>query len=451
MTAVDDIGVPGWAPSDAVIAAEQSVIGYAIQSRGAAETAAEIVRAQDFYVPRHQLVFEAVTALIDDGKDVDPVAVLGELTRRDTVRQVGAGPGLADLMSRAGTGELRYCAGVVRDDAMRRAISEIGPLIGQVTASADFDLDRHVDLIRQRLDAATSRVTGDRLPTIGEIVLRRLDELESDLPVDSVELPYADLQVMLSGLRPGQVVVIGARPGVGKTISGLDFARHAAMRLKLPTLFFSLEMSESEIGDRSLAAESKVGLKAIRENELSKDDWDRIARKQDAIQLAPLVVDDSAHCTLGRIRARLRGMARTDPARLVVVDYLGLMEAPKADNRERQVAELSRGIKLLAKEFKVPIVALSQLNRESTKRNDRRPTMSELRDSGAIEQDADIVILLHREDAYDKESPRAGEMDVIVEKNRNGPTGVVTVAFQGHFARAVDMAKPAWSPTGGLS
>jgi replicative DNA helicase len=162
------------------------------------------------------------------------------------------------------------------------------------------------------------------------------------------------------------------------------------------------------------------------------------------------VIDDSARCTLGRIRARLRGMSRSQPARLVIVDYLGLMEPPRADNREQQVAAMSRGMKLLAKEFGVPIVVLSQLNRESTKRTDRRPAMSDLRDSGCVEQDADVVILLHRDDADEKEHPRAGTMDLIVAKNRNGPTGVVTVAFQGHYARAVDMARE-WSPTAGLS
>jgi replicative DNA helicase len=450
VTAMDDIEIPGWAPADAVIAAEMALVGAAIQSRRDAEAAAETVSPADFFRPKHQLVFEAVVDLIGEGSDVDPVSVLKELTRRGTVGKVGAGPGLQELMAYAGTATVQYAARLVRDDAIRRHVTEVGMLIGQLTSRGEFDLDRDVDLIRERLDKATARVTGDPLVTIGEVIMRRLDELESGVRVEAVEAPYSELQDMLAGLRPGQVVVIGARPSVGKSVVAMDFARNAAIRLGLPTLFLSLEMTHGELADRALAAEAKVDLQKIRDNNLTAEDWDALGRKADGVLNAPLVVDDSPHCTLGRIRARLRGMARTTPARLVIVDYLGLMDAPKADSRERQVAELSRGLKLLAKEFHVPIVALSQLNRESTKRQDRRPSMSELRDSGAVEQDADIVILLHREDAYEKESPRAGELDLIVEKNRNGRTGTVTVAWQGHYARAMNMAAE-WTPHGAVS
>lgn len=450
MTAMDDIEIPGFGPSDAVIAAEMALVGAAVQSRANAEAAAETVTAADFFRPRHQLVFEAVVGLIDQGCEVDPVSVLHELTRRGTVTQVGGGAALSDLMAYAGTASIGYAAKVVRDDAIRRSVAEVGALISQLTSRGEFDLDRDVDLIRDRLDKATARVTGDELVTIGEVVMRRLDELETGAAVEAVEAPYLELQDMLAGLRPGQVVIIGARPAIGKSTVAMDFARNAAIRLGLPTLFFSLEMTHAELADRALAAEAKVDLEKIRDNKLSPEDWDALGRKADGLLNAPLVVDDSPHCTLGRIRARLRGMARTNPARLVVVDYLGLLDAPKADSRERQVAELSRGMKLLAKEFSVPIVVLSQLNRESTKRHDRRPTMSELRDSGAVEQDADIVILLHREDAYEKESPRAGELDLIVEKNRNGRNGTVTVAWQGHYSRAMNMAAE-WTPHGVVS
>lgn len=450
MTTMEGIEIPGLGPSDAVIAAEMALVGAAIQSRAAAEAAAETVSSADFFRPRHQLVFEAVIALTDEGADVDPVSVLKELTRRGTVGQVGAGPALSDLMAQAGTASIGYAAKVVRDDAVRRSVAEVGMLISQLTARGDFDLDRDVDLIRERLDKATARVTGDPLVTLGEVVMRRLDELEKGVQVESVEAPYLELQDMLAGLRPGQVVIVGARPSVGKSTVAMDLARNSAIRLGLPTLFLSLEMTHSELADRALSAEAKVDLQRIRDNKLTDEDWEALGRKSDGVLSAPLVVDDSPHCSLGRIRARLRGMARTTPARLVVVDYLGLLDAPKADSRERQVAELSRGLKLLAKEFHVPIVALSQLNRESTKRQDRRPTMSELRDSGAVEQDADIVILLHREDAYEKESPRAGELDLIVEKNRNGRTGTVTVAWQGHYSRAMNMAAE-WTPHGVVS
>ncbi|MEV4001011.1 replicative DNA helicase [Actinomadura sp. NPDC049753] len=437
----DDITLPGLQPTPAVVAAEMAVLGAAIERKAAAETAAEHVLPADFWNPQHQLVAEAVETLIGAGDPVSPVSVMKALADAGArFGEGGPGPFLFRLMEHR-SADVVYDARIVAKDAIRRRVLQAVHRAAQIAARSDFEPDEDLDLIRQGLDAATSGFTGEQLPTIGEIVLRRLDEIEhGKADDDAVELPYADLQALLNGLRPGQVVIIGARPSVGKTVVGLDVARFAAIRRGLPTLFFSLEMSSAELADRLVAAEARVNLHAIRARNLKDDDWHRIADRTTDIGGAPLVIDDNPACTLARIRARLRGMARTRPARLVVIDYLGLMDAPRADSRERQVAELSRGLKLLAKEFSVPIVALSQLNRESTKRNDRRPTMSDLRDSGAVEQDADIVILLHREDAYEKESPRSGEIDLIVDKHRAGPTGTVTAAFQGHYARVMDMA-----------
>lgn len=442
MTAVDDaITVPGWSPSEAVIAAEQSVIGSVIQSRAAAETASGIVRAQDFYVPRHQLVFEATTALIEDGQDVDPRAVLKELTRRGTLTKVGAGPGLIDLMAYAGIGSLRRDAATVRDDAIRRAISELGPFIGQVTGSGDFELEHHVDMIRKRFEDAIAPIIGTDEPRmVGDLLLEVLEDLERPLTAeDMLPPPYQDLERILPGARPGQLIVIGARPSIGKSLVSLDLARAAAVRLRMPTLMFSMEMTHDEIMYRLLAAEATVNLERFNKHELTGDDWSRISKVQERIFAAPLAIDDASKCTVARIRARIRGMARKDPARLIIVDYLGLMETGRAETRERAIADITRDLKNAAKELKVPIVLLSQLNRQSEHRPDKKPAISDLRESGAIEQDADVIILLHREDFYDKESPRAGELDLLVLKNRNGPTGTVTVAFQGQYGRAADM------------
>lgn len=436
----DAIELPGLPPVPAVIAAEMAVLGAAIERRADAETAAEHVTPADFWNPQHQLVAEAVESLIEAGDPVNPVAVMKTLADRGA-RFGESGPGvfLHRLMEHR-SADVVYDARIVATDAARRRVLTAAARATQIAGRSDFDPDTDTDRIRADLDAATSGYTGEQLPTIGEVVIRRLDELENGRDGDAVELPYAELNDLLNGLRPGQIVVIGARPGIGKTVVGLDIARHAAIRRGLPVLFFSLEMSSAELADRLIAAEARVNITRIRGRRLDEADWQRIAGRTTAIGGAPLVIDDSPSCTLGRIRARLRGMARTNPARLVVIDYLGLMDAPRAESRERQVAELSRQLKLLAKEFGVPIVALSQLNRESTKRQDRRPTMSDLRDSGAVEQDADIVILLHRDDAYEKESPRSGELDLIVDKHRAGPTATVTVAWQGHYARAASMA-----------
>lgn len=433
-------------PTDAIIAAEMACLGAAVQSRDAAETMAEILRPGDFYRPKHQLVAEALDRIIETGGDVSPVAVLDELRRGGTASDHLNGNDLHKLVEHYST-SLAYDARRVADDAARRRVVEALTSAQQIASKPGFEADIDLDAIRQKLDAAVANETSSDLPTVGDLLIDHLESLEQQLDdKDVVPPPYADLMRLLPGLRPGQLIVVGARPGVGKSVVSLDFARYAAIQLKLPTLMISLEMSNPEIMNRLIAAEAMVDLGRLTGHTLTDEDRIRIARVQGRIFDAPLTLDDNPHCTLGHVRARLRGMARTDPCRLLIIDYLSLMTSPKAESREREVAELSRGLKLIAKEFQVPILCAHQLNRESTKRADKRPVLADLRESGAVEQDADIVLLLHREDIHDKESPRAGEIDVQIEKNRNGPRGVVTAAFQGHYGRATNMARDPQAP-----
>jgi replicative DNA helicase len=221
----------------------------------------------------------------------------------------------------------------------------------------------------------------------------------------------------------------------------LDLARAAAVKHGQAVVMFSLEMSRNEITMRLLSAEARVALHHMRTGTLSEDDWTRLARRMSEVVDAPLFIDDSPNMSLMEIRAKCRRLKQRHALRLVIIDYLQLMSSPRrVENRQQEVSEMSRSLKLLAKELDVPVIAVSQLNRGPEQRNDKRPLLSDLRESGSIEQDSDVVILLHREDAYERESPRAGEADLIVAKHRNGPTATVTVAFQGHYSRFVDMA-----------
>jgi len=221
----------------------------------------------------------------------------------------------------------------------------------------------------------------------------------------------------------------------------LDLARAASLKHGLATVMFSLEMSRNEITMRLLSAEARVPLHAMRTGQMGEDDWTRLARRMSEVVDAPLFIDDSPNMSLMEIRAKCRRLKQRHSLRMVIVDYLQLMSSSRrVENRQQEVSEMSRSLKLLAKELDVPVIAISQLNRGPEQRNDKRPLLSDLRESGSIEQDSDVVILLHREDAYERESPRAGEADLIVAKHRNGPTAVVTVAFQGHYSRFVDMA-----------
>jgi replicative DNA helicase len=222
---------------------------------------------------------------------------------------------------------------------------------------------------------------------------------------------------------------------------GLDLARAASIKHNMASVIFSLEMSRNEITMRLLSAEARVHLQNMRTGRMSDDDWARLARRMGEVASAPLFIDDSPNMTMMEIRAKARRLKQRHDLKLIVLDYMQLMSSPrKVENRQQEVSEISRSLKLLAKELEIPVVAISQLNRGPEQRADKKPQISDLRESGSLEQDADMVVLLYREDAFEKESPRAGEADFIVAKHRNGPTDTITVAFQGHYSRFVDMA-----------
>jgi replicative DNA helicase len=253
---------------------------------------------------------------------------------------------------------------------------------------------------------------------------------------------FEDLDRLTNGLHPGQLVIVAARPGMGKSTLAMDFARAASIRHNMPSVFFSLEMSSSEIMMRLLSAETGIELGLIRSGKLNESQWAVLAKKMGDLANHPMFLDDSPNLTMMEIRAKARRLKQRHDIKLIVVDYIQLMSSGrKVESRQQEVSEFSRQMKLLAKELEVPVVALSQLNRGPETRTDKRPMLSDLRESGSLEQDADMVILIHREDAYDKDSPRAGEADLMVVKHRNGPTKNIAVAFQGHRSRFTSMAR----------
>ncbi|WP_239393606.1 DnaB-like helicase C-terminal domain-containing protein [Frankia sp. CiP3] len=296
-----------------------------------------------------------------------------------------------------------------------------------------------------------ARLTGrPKLPPswpLGELLNPALEEIEAiqiqghDGALTGVPTGFTDLDELTNGLHPGQLVIIGGRPGLGKSVLCLDFARAAAIKNGMTTALFSLEMPRTDLTFRLLAAEARVPLQNIRTGRLTDDEWGRLARRIGEIAEAPLFINDFPHLTMRDLRAAALRMRERNDLRLLAVDYLQLMTSTsRRENRVQEISEISRGLKTLAMELEIPVVVVSQLNRASDLRADKRPTLADLRDSGQIEQDGDLVILLYREDAVEKESARAGEADFILAKHRNGPTGTVTVAFQGHYSRFVDMA-----------
>jgi replicative DNA helicase len=251
---------------------------------------------------------------------------------------------------------------------------------------------------------------------------------------------FIELDDLTHGFHPGQLIIVAARPAVGKSTIALDFARHAAVKANKPTIFFSLEMGRAEIAMRLLSAESNIYLQNMRKGTIGDNEWARLAQVRGQINDAPLYIDDSPNLTLVEIRAKCRRLAQRVGLKMVVIDYIQLMTSgKKVESRQQEVSEFSRALKLLAKELQVPVIALSQLNRQAEQTKDKKPEISHLRESGSLEQDADVVILLHREGIGERDHPRAAEADIILAKQRSGPTGTVTVAFQGQYSRFMNM------------
>jgi replicative DNA helicase len=426
--------------------AEQSVLGGMLLSKDAIADVVEVLRSADFYKPAHQTIYDAVLDLYGRGEPADPVTVSGELTKRGELGRVGGAPYLHTLISSVPTAaNAGYYARIVGERAILRRLVEAGTRIVQMGYGDAGEVDDVVDRAQAEIYAVTERRTAEDYAPLADIMEGTLDEIEaiSSRGGTMVGVPtgFTDLDALTNGLHPGQLVVIAARPGLGKSTLGLDIARSASVKHGLTSVIFSLEMTRNEITMRLLSAEARVALHHMRSGTMSDDDWNRLARKMSEVASAPLFVDDSPNMTMMEIRAKCRRLKQRHDLRLVVVDYLQLMSSGKrVESRQQEVAEFSRSLKLLAKELEVPVIALSQLNRGPEQRTDKRPMLSDLRESGSIEQDSDVVMLLHREDAYERESPRAGEADFIVAKHRNGPTATVTVAFQGHYSRFVDMA-----------
>ncbi len=429
------------------VAAEQCVLGGMLLSKDAIADVVEVIRGHDFYRPAHELIYEAALDLYGRGEPADAVTVAAELTKRGEIGRIGGAPYLHTLISSVPTAaNAGYYARIVRERAILRRLVEAGTKIVQMGYAVDGgDVDDIVDSAQAEVYAVTERRTSEDYAPLAALMEGTLDEIEAiqahDGRMVGVPTGFADLDQLTNGLHPGQMIVVAARPAVGKSTLGLDVARSAAIKHQLTTVIFSLEMGRNEITMRLLSAEARVALHHMRSGTMSDDDWAKLARKMGEVSDAPLFIDDSPNMSMMEIRAKARRLKQRHNLKLVIIDYLQLMQSGKRiESRQQEVSEFSRALKLLAKELEVPVIAISQLNRGPEQRTDKKPQMSDLRESGSIEQDADMVILLHREELYERESPRAGEADFIVAKHRNGPTATITVAFQGHYSRFVDMA-----------
>ena len=422
--------------------AEMAVLGGMLLSKDAIGEVSQMIDVTDFYQPKHQTIYEAIIDLFSNSQNVDVVIVANQLMKDGNLDKVGGADYLHTLVAFVPTAaNATYYAEIVHQRAILRNVIAAGTKIAQLGYSAEGSQAEDVVNLAQAevYEMSTGRVKQD-YEAIGPVVHDALEQLENGDLKTGVPTGFRDIDDVTQGLQPGQMVVVAGRPAMGKSTLGIDFARAAALHHNMTSIVFSLEMSKVELAQRIISAETNIPLAAMRRaDDITADRWNTLNNFWNKLQNAPLFIDDSPNMSLMEIRAKCRRLKQTNDLKLVVIDYLQLMSSGKqVESRQQEVSEFSRALKLLAKELEVPVVALSQLNRGPEMRNDKKPQLSDLRESGSIEQDADVVLLVHRPDFYDKED-RPGEADIIMAKHRNGPTETFHLAFLGAYSKFKDM------------
>ena len=428
-------------------AAEQCTLGAMMLSKDAIADVIEVLRPDDHYRPAHQMVHEVILDLYARGEPTDAISVANELGRRGEISRIGGAPYLHTLISSVpSVANAGYYARIVRNHAIMRNLDEVHTRGLQRVRERAGEPAELADMSAAEILGITEGRDGEECVPASEILTPTLNEIEAISrhgERTGVPTGFADLDELTNGLHPGQFLVVAGRPAAGKSVAGMDLARAATIKHGMAAVIFSLEMSRSELMMRLLSAEARVPLHLIRTGGLDDDSWARLAEASNRIADAPLFIDDTPGISAAAIRAKSRRLKYRHDLKLTIVDYIQLMASShRTENRQVEVSGFARTLKLIAKELQIPVVAMAQLNRGPELRADHKPLLADLRESGELEQSADVVILLHREDQYEAESPRAGEADLIVAKHRNGPTATVTVCFQGHYSRFIDMARP---------
>lgn len=425
--------------------AEQSTLGGALLSTDVMGELTGILTGKDFYQPRHQTIWQAMTSLYSEGKPTDAVLVGEKLKESGELEKVGGATYLADLTTTVPTpANAIYYAHIVHDKALLRNVISTGMKITQMGYS-EGEPQEIINLAQSQAYSLSDSQIRQDYQSIGQAAgntIHLLQEEHNGHGTPGVLTGFPDIDEKTHGFQPGQLIIIAGRPAMGKSTFAMDIARHAAL-LTTPTVVFSLEMSVPEMAKRILAAETGIQLnKLMDERQLNMGDWQLLNRTLQRIQDKPLFLDDSANMSMMEIRAKCRRLKQTKNLGLIIIDYLQLMSSLKPkENRNQEVSEFSRQLKLLAKELEVPVVALSQLNRGVEQRQDKKPMLSDLRESGSIEQDADMVFFVYRPDVYNKDD-RPGEADIILAKHRNGPLGTFPLSFRGDLSRFEPMATP---------
>ncbi|MBI5078916.1 replicative DNA helicase [Candidatus Saganbacteria bacterium] len=423
------------------LVAEQSVIGSMLLDKNAAVRAIEILRPDSFYRDAHRFIYEAILELFDRGEPIDMVTLTEALRKSGKLDAVGGSVYVADLLNSVPTAaNVEYYAKIVEEKAVLRRLIEAGTNIVSEAFDEPEDVDQVLDRAEKAIfDVALKRVR-EGFQRIDSVIKRVLDKIDSlygkKEAITGTPTGYPDLDQLTAGFQNADLIIIAARPAVGKTAFALNIVQNVAIRYKTPVAIFSLEMSKDQLAQRMLCSEAEVDAQRLRTASLSDAGWKKLTRSLGRISEAPIYIDDSASITATEIRAKARRLKIERGLGLVVVDYLQLMRGRnRVENRVQEISDIARSLKTLARELDVPVVALSQLSRAVEQRPDRIPRLSDLRESGEIEQTADLVIFIHREDYYNPQSERGNVAEIIIAKQRNGPVGTMELVFRKEIAK----------------
>jgi replicative DNA helicase len=428
--------------------AEESVLGAMMLSPGAIGAVSEALSATDFYRESHARIYRAALQLYGRGEPVDAITLVDELERRGELEGVGGKVRVHELAALVpAAANAGHYARIVHEMATLRGLIRAGSEIARLGMDREGDdatelVDRAEQII---FDLSQSRVAGD-FSHIEELLKESFERItalyESGADITGVGSGFTELDKLTSGFQPGNLVILAARPSMGKSGLALCIAANLAVRHEIPTALFTLEMSKSEVTQRLMCSEAKVESQRLRSGNLAPDDWPRLTAACDRLAKAPVWVDDTGSITMMEIRSKARRLKMREPnLGLIVVDYLQLMTSgSNAENRVQEVSQISRALKVLARDLDVPVLALSQLSRAVEQRHDKRPILSDLRESGSLEQDADLVMFIYRDEYYNEDSPDQGLAEVHLAKHRNGPTGTVKLSFLRRFAKFADLA-----------
>lgn len=417
--------------------AEQAVIGSMLIDPECVPTVIEQLRPEDFYIEENRRIFETIYSMFNHAMRIDAVTVLDQLKSAGFYDEAGGRAYLMQLMELTPTSAgVREYASIVRDKSMLRAIATAGAEIERLALSEEGSASELAELAEQKIYNVRQGREIKGLSHIKSVIMELYEQLDersrSDSDISGISTGFKDLDYALTGLNKSDLILVAARPGMGKTAFALNIALNAAKACKKDVVVFQLEMSKDQLASRFLASEALIESQKLKTGNLGEDDWIKIARATNALAKTRIYVDDNPAITVAEIKAKCRRLG--DGLGLIVIDYLQLMQSGKRnDNRTQEVAEISRSLKIMAKELNVPVVCLSQLSRAAEQRADKKPMLSDLRESGAIEQDADIVMFIYRDDYYNDESEHKNVAEIIIAKNRHGATGSVYLQWIGQY------------------